>query len=311
MKSKLAGSGLGFEAGQVAGRLTGIPGMGYIGGMAGAKAFGPTIDAIIKPLIRGGLGISGEGFSAASDFIKNVSKGNDLLTNGAKALFEAGNAAHLDLKPDQQKLDQLKEHIEALKQHPEAMMNVGGSLGHYLPAQQTALAATAQNAVNYLSAQTPRDVQPGVLNAPVTPSKAQEASYNRTLSIAEQPLVVLHHIKNGTLQPKDVQDLHTLYPALVPRIINKVNEHMINHISKENPIPFKVRRGLSMLMGQPLDATMTQPATLAAQMTFMPSQPSQQPQGAPKAKKSTAKVGKSAEMAETAQESRNKALSKA
>lgn len=307
MKSKLAGSGLGFEAGALAGHATGIPGMGYFTGMVGAKVLGPTIDALIKPIISGVMGISGPGFNAAANLLDGVAKGNKLLSTAAKSVFESGVSTGMDLH-NKDKVNKLREHLEALDANPEAMMNVGGQLGHYLPDQQKALAMTAQGAVSYLSAKAPRPMQPGILDKAIAPSKASEAAYERTLGIAEQPLVVLQHLKAGNLQPNDVRDLNALYPALAPKIVQEVHNHLISHISKGHSVPFKLRAGITHLTGHPIDTSFTQPAIMAAQMTFI--QP-QQPQGAPATKKGTAKLGKSAELAQTPSEARNKALSKA
>jgi len=312
--SKLSsGGGLGFTAGSIAGHATGIPGMSYIAGTIGAKTLGPTLDAIIKPLLQGAMGISGEGFGAAQGFIKSVVKGDELLDKASKALFATGSSelANLGLQPDKSKLSELSDHLDTLQNHPEAMMNIGGHLGHYLPDQQTALAATAQNAVNYLNLQKPRSIQSGILDKPIDPSPSQMADYNRTLRIAEQPLAVIDHVTKGTLSPKDVQDVSSLYPSLVPKIIQKINDSMIEHTAKGGQVPFKIRKGLSMLMGQPMDSTFTQPAIMAAQATYLPATPPTMPQGSKAKKGSPSKVGKIAENAQTPEESRIKALSKA
>jgi hypothetical protein len=191
-------------------------------------------------------------------------------------------------------------------------MDLGGQMSHYLPGHQIALASTAQNAMSYLAAQKPGETQPGVLNRPIPPSKAQTAAYNRTLGIAQQPLSILKYVKAGSLTPKDVQDLKAVYPAVYPKIVNKINQELIEHMSKGNVVPFKMRGPLGLLTGQPMDSTFTQPAMMAAQATFVPPpQPPQQGQGKSQVKKGTAKLGKTAEDAQTPLESRQKALSKA
>ena len=296
------------------GRMTGIPGAGYIGAIFGHNVVKPMISqimpTIIKPLLESAS--SGEGLKAAFDTINAIAKGNNIASTAVKNLFEDTSATALNhLLPDKDRLAKLDQHMEDLKETPQAMLDIGGKMGHYMPSHATSLAATAQNAVNYLSSQKPQPNQMGPLDAPIAPSSAQMAAYNRSLQIAEQPLSILARVKQGTLLPKDVQDLKILYPHLHPQLIQRVNGAMINHMSKQGVIPFKMRAGLSMLMGQPLDSTFTPQAIMAAQSTYIPLNQPQQGQGAPRAKKGTAKVGKSAELAETPQESRQEALLKA
>jgi hypothetical protein len=307
--------GVADAAGAFLGHGLGIPGGSFVGGMLGHQFLKPiltqSLPALLKPLIQGEA--SGTGLRAAFQAVNSIVKGDALLSKAAKAVFETSSAdmQGLSLEPDDKTISQLREHLNDLEGHPEALMNVGGDIGHYMPGHQTALAATTQNAVDYLNSQKPRDIQPGLLNKPMQPSKSQESAYNRTLAIAEQPLSVLQRLHDGTLSGKDVADLHALYPAIAPQIIQRVQTHMIEHMSKEKVVPFKLRRGLSLLTGQPIDSTFTQPSMAAAQAVHMPAQPPQQAQGKASAKKSTAKVGKSAELAQEPSQARQTALSKA
>lgn len=309
--SKAATSAAASGIGAAFGHLTGIPGAGIVGAMLGNQAkpvIATILPSIIKPLLK--TAVSGPGLRAAFEAVDAVAKGDALLNKAAKSVFELGSSK-LDFNSDKSKLSQLDIRAADLQEHPEAMMGVGGDLGHYMPNHQTSLASTAQNAVNYINTQKPRPMQPGVLDKKLNPSADKLAEYDRMLSIAEQPLVILQHLKNGTLRPKDVQDLKALYPALVPGIIQKLNNHMIDHLSKEKPVPFKLRKGLSLLMGQPMDSTFTQPSMFAAQLTFMPTAPPQMPPKGSSGGNRPSKVGRSAEMALTPNESRIKALSKA
>ncbi len=301
-------------AGAMAGQLSGIPGGKYIGGMIGHYGLKPIIKTIMPTLIKPLLDMapSGEGLKAGFEAINAIAKGDTMLNNISKGLFESGSSTMFsELKPEKALLDKLSDRVDDLSAHPEAMMGVGGSIGHYLPQHQSALASTAQNAINYLNNAKPMPTKPGVLDTPIEPSADSIAGYFRTLGIAQQPLVTMGYMKDGSLKPKDVQDLKALYPALYGSMVQKINNNMIEHMSKDGQVPFKVRSSLSMFTGQPMDNTFTQQSRMAVQSTFMAPQGPQQAQGAPRKKKGTSAMGKAEKMAQTPSESRQEALNKA
>lgn len=312
LAAETIGDSLGGGIGHKLGKITGIPGMGMLGGYIGHNAIVPIVKqylpTIAKTLLESDA--TAAGLKSAFDAIEAITAGDSLINKTAKGLFEAGSNGLMDVADHDRLLD-LDHQVSALGKDPSGLLNVGGQIGHYMPGHQTALAATAQNAVNYLNEQRPMPTKPGVLNAIIEPSPAETAAYFRTLGIAEQPLGILNYIKEGTLHPKDMQDLNVLYPGLIPNITQKVNNHLIDHMSKGKSVPFKMRWGLSMLMGTDLDTLFSAQSIQAAQATHMVQQPQPTPQGAPKPKGGTAKLGESAKLAQTPAESRQKALSKA
>jgi hypothetical protein len=307
--SKAAGS----TVGGAVGHLTGVPGAGALGAWIGHNSVSPIIKtylpAIIKPFLNSEA--SAAGLKSAFDTMEAIVAGESAMGKAAESLFSGASSGVT--APSKQELHELDDNIHKLGENPEAMLALGGQLGHYMPAHQTALAETAQSAIEYLNGKRPMPTKPGILNQDIAPSHAEIAAYQRSLAIAQQPLVVLDSLKKGTLQPQDVQDLQNLYPALVPAIMNKVNRHMIDHMSKGQRVPFKMRWGLSMLMGQPMDALFSPQAIQAAQATHLPPvSPQQQAQAAPKGRSSGInKMGKAVELAQTPSESRQKALNKA
>lgn len=308
MASEVVGRGMGGALGHA----TGIPGAGWFGAIYGQKAVKPLLDTIMPSIIKNVLSSesSGAGLKAAMDAVTAVASGDALIDQAAKGLFEMGSKAAVDL-PDKERVKKLDEQVQELSKNPEGMLETGGDLGHYMPEHQAALSSTSQAAVNYLTAQKPQPIRAGVLDAEVPVSPAQRAAYDRTLSLAEQPLSMLHYLQKGTLRPKDVNDLKALYPALYQRIVPKVQEQMIDSLSKGVKVPLKMRMGLSLLTGQPVDSNLSSPSIMAAQQTFV-QQPQPQPQQeGSKTKKSTSKLGKQSTMAATPAENRQLALQKA
>lgn len=116
------------------------------------------------------------------------------------------------------------------------------------------------------------------------------ARYNKALDIAQNPTIVLQKVKDGTLQPSDIADLHGMYPDLYKSMSAKLSNAMQSHHADEEPIPYKTKMGMSLFLGQPLDVSMRPESIQAAQP--IPSQP-QQPQQGQKASKSMNSLGKS------------------
>ena len=109
--------------------------------------------------------------------------------------------------------------------------------------------------------------------------KAQTAIYNRQLDIAQQPLLVIKHAKDGTLLPQDVNTIQTIYPGLHSAIVQKLNDEMIDKKSQGVAIPYAQRVSLSLLMGStPLDSSMSPQNMQAIMKSSMTQQAQQQNQ---------------------------------
>lgn len=311
--SDAASSMIAEGAGAMIGHATGIPGAGLLGALFGEHSIKPLLKtvmpSIIEPLLN--TAASGGGLRAAFEAVNAIARGEALAAKATKGLFETGAKELSHLVPDDSDIESLKAHVAEAQQNPSAMVATGGDIGHYLPAHNTALAQTAQNAITYLVANKPNDIQQGPLDRKIPPSASKEADYNRTLQIAEQPLIVLNHLKQGTLKPKDVQDLKIMYPALYPSLVQKVHNSLIDHLSKDGLVPFKLRSGLSHFLGQPVDSNLTPASIMAAQASYMVNRPAQQPQGEHSVKKGTSRMGKASQMAQTPSQARQMALEKA
>lgn len=234
---------------------------------------------------------SAVGFKAAGDYLTKAADGVKATKNAAEAIFEAGREVlPSHLLPDKESIQRLDKKVEEYGKNPEKLVDIGGSLGHYLPDHAAALASTAGQAVQYLNAKRPKEQIMSPLDKPIPPSKASETAYNRTLEIAEQPLMVLQRIKNGTVIPEDIADLHNLYPQAYKSISNQLTGALINHMSKDKPISLHIKQGLSMLAGQALDSSLTPQGIMAIQGTYINQQMQKQAQSAPVSK--TKNLGK-------------------
>jgi hypothetical protein len=249
--------------------------------------------------------IKSEGFKAMVDFFHATAKGQNALAKGAKAVLESGakvlTESQMPNKADREKLD---KQVSKIQENPQELIkSQQGSVGHYLPQHQVALSQASTQAVQYLGALKPHPQQPGPLNRVIEPTPAQNARYNRALDIAINPAVVLQHVKDGTIKPSDLMDLKGMYPAYYQQMSQKLTNEMMNAHSNAQNIPYKTKIGISLLLGQPLDSSMTPTSIQSAQIALQPKQGQQQQNGTMKNKKGTSSLGKSNDSYKTASQS--------
>jgi hypothetical protein len=186
------------------------------------------------------------------------------------------------IEHDHEGIQSLKNHLNEIQLNPEKAFDVGGNLGSVFPDHAAALGAKTAQSLNYLESIKPMPNQSGPLDPVMSVSKAKEAQYNRQLAIAQNPMIVMSHVKSGTVLPQDLKTLNNVYPELARSMIEKAGEAVIDAKNKKTAIPFKTRQGLSMLLGQPLDFTQTPQAMQAIMKANGSEQMPQGPQKQPK-----------------------------
>lgn len=245
-----------------------------------------------------------EAFKSSVDYLHSAVKGHDKLKNMSSSFL--GAKGQRLLEPDEKSREALKEHLQKVTEDPSELLKVGGKLGHYLPEQATQLAAAAATATNYLSSIKPLPHQPGPLDKVIEPGKMEMAQYDRQIDIAQQPLLILQHVKDGTLMPQDITTLKMIFPGLYDSMVSEATEALVNAKQKEMEIPYKQKQSLSMLLGQPLDYTMTPNAMQAIMKAQGPQQQRQQAKAEPKKASGVElkQINKVDEMGETSLEKR-------
>lgn len=234
--------------------------------------------------------IDGTAWKAAGDYIASALKGEALIVKASKAAIKAGQEVLPKAKlPDQKSREKLDKRLKELQVDNSSMLDVGGKIGHYMPEHATSIAGMSMNAVNYLNEIRPKPIKNAPLDAEIEPSTAAKSNYNRAMDIAQQPLVVLQSIQDGTLTPMDLQHLTALYPKIHDRLMLSLTDAMVNQTSKGEPIKYQQRMSLSLFMAQPLDSTMTPLAIMAAQPP-PPTNPSSQPNHMKHPSQTTAKA---------------------
>lgn len=231
-------------------------------------------------------------FKSMIDFLHATYKGETLLAKASSNVFKPGFQVLTDSQmPTSKEIAKLDKLVAENSDNSNKFMQAQNSseVGHYLPNHQQALTQAAAQQLQYLQSLKPKPFKAGPLDKEIEPSKMAEARYNRALEIAQQPAVVLQHIKDGTLQVSDIQDIRAMYPAVYQKMAQNLTNEMINRKADEAPIPYKTRMGMSLFLGQPLDSSMTPSSIFAAQPIPKVGQSS----GQANTKKGTTNLGKS------------------
>lgn len=291
--AKFGGNALGASAGATAGFHVGLPGIGALLGehMLGPMA-GSAIQALVKPMLE--TSASSHGLKSAVDYAINAIKGQNTLGKATKGIFTSGrDVLTSKMLPDQADRDKLDKVVTQMQKQPNKMLDMdNGKLSHYAGNHAVALSQSSAQAVQYLESIKPGPHILGPLDKPVPPQPSEIARYNRALDIAQQPAIIMQHIKDGTLQASDIKDLHNLYPALYKDMSSKISNEMISAHNDGVTIPYKTRMAISLFLGQPVDVTM-QPSSIMAAQPMPKADPPQQQQAAQKSKKGTQNLGKS------------------
>ena len=204
---------------------------------------------------------SAGGYKSMFKFIESAYKGAQAVDKAAKAVFRPGAEvlANASLPTERQQKTIIKA-VKSAQLDPGILMRSTGSVGHYLPEQATAMGSTVASSVTYLSSLQPNIDAPGILDGARVPNRVEKERFMRAVNIAQQPLLLLQRVKDGTLLPSDVQDIASMYPALYSNLKVKLLDSLSG---SKGSVPYQTRMGLSMFLAQPLDSSMM-PQNIAA-----------------------------------------------
>lgn len=236
--------------------------------------------------------INAKGFQAAAEYFHAAQKGARVLSTASENVLKPGTRVitprMMPTPMELQKLDKMVASNDP-KETNQAIAAQSGHVDHYAPEHQTALTQASLQSLQYLKSIKPHPMKLSPLDREIPPTPAQNARYNRALEIAQQPAIVMQHVKDGTVQVNDLQDLKSMYPAVYQGLAQKLTSEIANRQHNEEQIPYKTRVGISLFLGQPLDSSMAPSAIISAQPK--PKVPNQ-PQEGPKPKRSTSSLNK-------------------
>lgn len=268
--------------------------------------------AMLKYMGRG-QAVDASAFKNMVDFIHSSLKGETAVSRATKNIFNSSREVLPSSSlPSDSSRNRLDRHLKLLQNNQAPLQKVGGKTGYYMPEHGAATAQLAATAVNYLNDIRPKTDRANPLDAPMQPNQAQKSAFNNALDIAEQPLVTIHKMSQGTLTPVDVQHLQAMYPDLKQGLDAKLQQNMMDHVVAGKQIPYNLRGQLSLFLGQPLDSTLTSAGIMGAQPKPQQSQnqTSSGTSGKPPAKSSVEGLDKLAQMSMTPGQTRSAARAK-
>lgn len=213
-----------------------------------------------------------------------------ILTGAPKAARSASAAGIADhLHTVQQRIErvtQLAANPDMLQQHLEQHAE---SMHEHAPQTAQGMSVAQSRAVTFLASKAPQQPKLGPLGPTLELSQAQKWQFNRYYEAVDRPTRILEHAKAGTLTPMDVEAVQAVYPELYAHMQQEAFEQISEH---KGVIPYRNRLSLSLLMGQSMDGTTSQPSISANQAIYqMPSAKGPQDQTGPAATGKSTQTG--------------------
>ncbi len=219
----------------------------------------------------------GDAFKAGVDYLSSAYKGNQTVNKAiGNVLKPSAVILNFNQYPKVADRDKLDKAIDQHQQHPDRLLQMTNTkLASYLEDHQQSVAGAMAKQLQYLQSLKPSEKGNGILDRKLPPDPGQIARYDRAKDIALQPTIVMQHIKDGTLQSTDMQDLQAMYPAMYDKMKQGLMEQIANSVHDEDSVPYKMRVGISLFTATPLDSSMLPSSILAAQPQAQQPPPSQ------------------------------------
>lgn len=246
------------------------------------KAIGQEVPDAIRLSILKWLGspkpINPGAFRSMVDYVQSTIRGENMTAKAVSQLLKGSREViPAKLMPSDSDRRKIERHIDSIQQDPNKVFGISGDLGHYMPNQAVSLSKTASDVMQYLKENKPQPKISAPLDPEMPLNAVEKAKYNRLLDLAQQPLLSLQYIADGTITANDVNAMKTMYPDLYNRISSKIMEEAAFAKSKGKLIPYNTKMGISLFVGQGLDTSLTPIGILSAQPK--PAQPQQPSQG--------------------------------
>lgn len=294
-------------------------------GAAGKKYIGPVM---LKALSTGKIHELGN----AVEHVGELAKGANALTKGVDGFFRMGGIGGeklIDAYGDPKMRKKLDDYLTLGGQNQELkdeMRNQnsgdvqgfahGGAVApnplkaqhvpSMYPEQNIMLHGAKTRVVSYLNSLRPTEHAPKLAFDDAPDTTEQKRSYEKALDIAATPLGILQETHNGTLEPEHVTHFKAMYPEVDGLLQKKLTERITQAQAKGEKPSYKMRQGLSLLMGTPLSGEFTPAIIQAAQSTFSQAGAQKHQDQTKPTSKNTSKLSKSDEAYLTGDQAREK-----
>lgn len=254
------------------------------------------------------------------DHASSCSQGAQKIANGVENLFKAGGNKIVNPPKMDKYRDDLKDFVdeggtdqavrEEAQKQPQGFAKGGevkteepDAISKVYPEQHILLSAAKARVSNYLNSVKPVKNTNQMTYDNEHKDPRDEKEYNKTIDLANNPLSILNHVKDGSLVPKQIKDFSSMYPELHEHLSKKIGERIVKgKFDEEKKPPYHVRQAMSLFMGTNLDRNLSQPNIMAAQNVFAMQQAQRQ---MPKTKgDSLEKIGQSSQTPDQSRQQR-------
>lgn len=219
---------------------------------------------------------------------QDIKRGHKKINSKVGRLFRDSPMEHVDTEKGKKSIEawldkggithDIKQELSAqggpqiMADGGEVVRREGVGHDHHLaniyPTQNMMLQEAKGRMSNYLSGLKPQKHPMKLAFDDEPDTKHQHKSYHKALEIAANPLSVLDKIKDGTIEAEHVGHFKNMYPEMDQALQKKITTEISKaQLAKEKP-HFKVRQGLSLLLGTPLSGELSQQNIMAAQAVF-------------------------------------------
>ncbi len=320
----LEGAMRGAAKGTVHGIIAGLAGKGIAG--VSAKVVGPTL---LKILSNGNI----SNMTGAFDHAMDMAAGSEAMSHVVNGLVNSGSfgsqqaissygspairqkfkdyldngGPDQDIKEESAPQSEESQNFAQGGKVQEREQGEQNALATHYPEQNIIMHTAKGRILNYLNGLRPATNNPKLAFDDEPDTREKKRSYDKAIDIAATPLGVLEEVRKGTLEPEHVAHFNALHPEVGGLLQKKLAEH-ISRAQLEGKKPsYKVRQGLSLLMGTPLSGEMTPVNIQAAQNVFARANAQKAPnQQQPKTTKNTSTLSKADDAFLTGSQAREK-----
>ena len=147
-----------------------------------------------------------------------------------------------------------------------------------MPELATAFEERLQRAVGYLEQHRPKVTRRPYSGRPPIVDPVEAAKFERRYEAVVHPEMVLNRLKDGRLTVEHVEALREVYPKHYQALVDGIQEAMVEADEKGKAPSHNDRVKLSILLGQPLDASL-EPSHLQAMGSVYGGSPEQAANG--------------------------------
>lgn len=321
LSSKLLGAVVGGYEGYKESKEEGISGAikgfakGYLSEQMAIRGASEGIPVLMRLLSSGAI----ESIPVAMRYVGNVLQGQNTIGKAMDSLMIPGVQKAYDFTHSEKDREKLNDRVEqgGVTSQIQNQMNSynqaapqnhasGGvvdknpqgaqdpdHLATAFPDQAMLLSAAKGRIYGYLNSVRPQKNAQKLPYDDEPNQKEQKRFYEQALDLANKPLSILNHVKDGSLTPQQMKHFVSMYPEMHSHLSKKMTEKIIeSQIKKEKPV-YKTRQGMSLFLGAALDSTFTPMGIQTAQAVFAMNRPQQQQQQQPvKNKKGTSTLSK-------------------